>query len=1042
MSLFQRAVLAKHLKLQDKTIVQKAFKKYSKYFHNSTIQQNIRESKEEQYQAKFLDELFVNVLGYTLNPQPNFNLTTELKNEKNSKKADGAILKDGNALAVIELKGTNTKDLEKVRQQAFDYKANQSGCVYVITSNFEKLRFYINNAVEFEEFNLFNLSEKDFELFYLCLENKNLINNIPLKIKEESIRIEEQITKGFYKDYSDFKRLLFRDLVRLNMKNEAFRSELALDDKERGQKNIKQKLFKKSQKLIDRFLFIFFAEDRGLLPPNSTVKILDNWDKLNDLDASVPLYDRFKLYFNYLDTGRKGTAKKAEIFAYNGGLFKPDPIIDSLHISDDLLYEHTRKLSDYDFESEVDVNILGHIFENSLNEIESVNAEIEGNEFDKQTTKRKKDGVFYTPKYITKYIVDNTVGKLCEKKKAELGIVDEEYTPNRNKATKQRLLESLEEYRKWLLQLTICDPACGSGAFLNQALDFLITEHQKLDVLQTTLLGGGFIFPEIENTVLENNIFGVDINEESVEIAKLSLWLRTAQPRRKLNDLSSNIKCGNSIIDNKTVAGDKAFKWEEEFSFIFDKGGFDVVIGNPPYGAFLDKPSKEFLSKNFDTFQGNFEIYFFFIELLTKLLKKNGEAGYITPDTWINIPQAQKLREHVILEFGIWNIVTFDFNVFEDASVNAIIFILKKGEEIKKCKIIHANDKFSDLSVDLLNAKESLIKNWKTSVDKQFQVWQSDLDISIISKVISESEEGINFLDVCQGIVPYSTEHLTKEQIKERIYHSKEKESEEWGEWVQGRAISRYGVNAQNKEFLKYGDWLHRSRKPKFFNGERILIQEITGGNPPRISAAIFDDVLYHDPGIISCLNVSDVSIKFLLAIINSKLISWYNIKTSPKGKRTTFPKVLIGDIRRLPIKRGIRNDVTFIESKVDVISNSNKNYLSVINKFQNYLLSQFSEIVLTKKLLNWHELEFSDFIKELNKAIKSTNKERAKEELELIPVLSKLDEMDWMEVFETKKAEAQALKAEIDKTDMEIDQMVYELYGLTDEEIAIVEAG
>ena len=377
-----------------------------------------------------------------------------------------------------------------------------------------------------------------------------------------------------------------------------------------------------------------------------------------------------------------------------------------------------------------------------------------------------------------------------------------------------------------------------------------------------------------------------------------------------------------------------------------------------------------------------------------------------------------------------WNIVTFDFNVFEDASVNAIIFILKKGEEIKKCKIIHANDKFSDLSVDLLNAKESLIKNWKTSVDKQFQVWQSDLDISIISKVISESEEGINFLDVCQGIVPYSTEHLTKEQIKERIYHSTEKESEEWGEWVQGRAISRYGVNAQNKEFLKYGDWLHRSRKQKFFNGERILIQEITGGNPPRISAAIFDNVLYHDPGIISCLNVSDVSIKFLLAIINSKLISWYNIKTSPKGKRTTFPKVLIGDIRRLPIKRGISNDVTFIESKVDVISNSNKNYLSVINKFQNYLLSQFSEIVLTKKLQNWHELEFGDFIKELNKAIKKAGGAK----------LSKIQEMDWMEVFETKKAEAQTLKTEIDKTDEQIDAMVYELYGLSEEEIKIVE--
>lgn len=1033
MALYQNSVLKKYLKQQDSEAVAKAFKKFSKYFHDPKIQENIRSSKEEEYQGIFLTELFSKILGYTMKPNANFNLVAEYKNEKNSRKADGAILKDNEALGVIELKGTNTKDLEKVRQQAFDYKANQTGCVYVITSNFEKIRFYINNAVDFEEFDLFNLNQERFELLYLCLAQENLLNNIPLKIKEASVQEEEAITKKFYKDYSTFKRELFRDLVKLNMKNDVFRAELNNADADRANKNIKHNLFKKSQKLIDRFLFIFFAEDRGLLPPNSTVQILEQWNRLKDDDAYFPLYHRYKLYFNYLDQGRAGKNGKAEIFAYNGGLFKPDPILDSLIISDELLYKHTNALQAYDFESQVDVNILGHIFENSLNEIESVNAEIEGTDFDKQTTKRKKDGVFYTPKYITKYIVDNTVGKLCNEKKIELGVIEEEYFKSRKGRTKAKLKELMdnsEAYREWLLHITILDPACGSGAFLNQALDFLIKEHQYIDELQTNLLGGGFVFPDIENTVLENNIFGVDLNEESVEIAKLSLWLRTAQPRRKLNDLSSNIKCGNSIIDNKTVAGDKAFKWEEEFSFIFDKGGFDVVIGNPPYGAFLDKPSKEFLSKNFDTFQGNFEIYFFFIELLTKLLKKNGEAGYITPDTWINIPQAQKLREHVLLEFGIWNIVTFDFNVFEDASVNAIIFILKKGEEIKKCKIIHANDKFSDLSVDLLNAKESLIKNWKTSVDKQFQVWQSDLDISIISKVISESEEGINFLDVCQGIVPYSTEHLTKEQIKERIYHSTEKESEEWGEWVQGRAISRYGVNAQNKEFLKYGDWLHRSRKQKFFNGERILIQEITGGNPPRISAAIFDNVLYHDPGIISCLNVSDVSIKFLLAIINSKLISWYNIKTSPKGKRTTFPKVLIGDIRRLPIKRGISNDVTFIESKVDVISNSNKNYLSVINKFQNYLLSQFSEIVLTKKLQNWHELEFGDFIKELNKAIKKAGGAK----------LSKIQEMDWMEVFETKKAEAQTLKTEIDKTDEQIDAMVYELYGLSEEEIKIVE--
>jgi len=416
MSIFQKSVLTNYLKRQDAVAVSKAYKKFTNYFHNPVTQENIREIKEEGFQQKFLMELFVNVFGYIINPDPNYNLTTEHKNETGAKKADGAILKDGFALAVIELKSTKTKDLESIRQQAFDYKANQTGCVYVITSNFEKLRFYINLAVEKEEFDLFTLTEEQFALMYLCLNKESLLNNIPLKIKEESIQKEENITKEFYTDYSLFKRELFRDLVKLNMKNEVFRNELVKEDVDRATKNIKQTLFQKSQKLIDRFLFIFFAEDRELLPVNSTLKILDKWKVLVDNDAPKPVYDIFKQYFNFLDIGRSGTDKKEEIFAYNGGLFKPDAVLDSLIISDELLLKHTKTLSNYDFASQVDVNILGHIFENSLNEIESVNAEIEGVEFDKQKTKRKKDGVFYTPKYITKYIVENTVGKLCVEK--------------------------------------------------------------------------------------------------------------------------------------------------------------------------------------------------------------------------------------------------------------------------------------------------------------------------------------------------------------------------------------------------------------------------------------------------------------------------------------------------------------------------------------------------------------------------------------------------------------------------------------------------
>jgi len=134
MPLFQTSVLKKYLSQQDQTAVEKAYRKYSKYFLNTEIQENIRSSKEEQFQATFLTELFVNVLDYTINPSPKYNLTTEYKNEKNNRKADGAILNNSTTLAVVELKGTNTKDLESIRRQAFDYKVNHKGCRYVITS--------------------------------------------------------------------------------------------------------------------------------------------------------------------------------------------------------------------------------------------------------------------------------------------------------------------------------------------------------------------------------------------------------------------------------------------------------------------------------------------------------------------------------------------------------------------------------------------------------------------------------------------------------------------------------------------------------------------------------------------------------------------------------------------------------------------------------------------------------------------------------------------------------------------------------------------
>jgi type I restriction-modification system DNA methylase subunit len=357
-------------------------------------------------------------------------------------------------------------------------------------------------------------------------------------------------------------------------------------------------------------------------------QLIDEWDSRNKDIYSKPqfLYDRFKLYFHFLNVGRPPTEHKAEIFEYNGGLFKPDEILDAIRMDDNILKTYIIKIATYDFDTDVDVNILGHIFEHSLTEIEEITNELITGE--KQISKRKKDGVFYTPRYITHYIVENTIGKLCVDKRKELNIDETEYFTDQSRleTVTLQLKQKLIDYRNWLLSLTICDPACGSGAFLNAALDFLVTEHCLIDEMYAKILGNQCQnIDNIANVILEYNLFGVDINEESVEIAKLALWLRTAMPHRKLNSLNENIKCGNSLISDPEVADEKAFDWHKEFPQVFEKGGFDVVIGNPPYvpTEYISLQDKEYLEKNYKSAFGRINLYPIFFFFLITLLRNN-----------------------------------------------------------------------------------------------------------------------------------------------------------------------------------------------------------------------------------------------------------------------------------------------------------------------------------------------------------------------------------------------------------------------------------
>ena len=994
-------------------------------------------SKEEEFQGEFLYDIFTTVLRAVnkSDGEKEWNLERETKTKMDGQKADGVLGffdVDGkkDVRAVIELKGAKVSlDVRQKRvgdtrspvEQAFGYAPKYgSSCQWVIVSNYKEIRLYRQNEMnEYQVFFLEDLKDDlEFKKFIYVLSFYSLVGTKNKKAKtmelsEEYQKNQAEIEKKFYNEYKNIRMHIFENMRKNNPQiNEHI-------------------LIEKVQKLLDRFLFICFCEDKGLLPHNSYDKIVQRGEAIDDI------FESFKMLCNWINIGNM----KNGINKFNGGLFKNDDILDSLYV-DNEVFEEMKKISGYDFDSELNENILGHIFEQSVSDIEELKKSVSGEEFDSKKSKRKKDGIFYTPKYITKYIVENSIKNWLDDKKKELGEdelpelteKDFEISYASKKSDKRIYSENLKKhidfwkkYREAVKNIKIVDPACGSGAFLITAFEYLLNYNNYLDDKIFDLTGVKDLFSDTTKEILQNNIFGVDLNKESVEITKLSLWLKTADGNKTLATLEDNIKCGNSLIDDPEIAGEMAFDWEKEFPEIFSNGGFDIVVGNPPYVDIksLNPVEVKYYFKRFLTTENRVNLYSIFIEKGIEILSKNGILSFINPNSMLVNDSYAKLRDLIFSK--ITHIVKLPDNIFEEAKVETIIFEIKNSEnKINVVNVIKYNKSEKIVSID----ENKIIKIYKSDWDtekKHFNIYISKKEKEILNKIENENLKLEDIADFTLGITPYDKYRgHDKDTIKKRLFHSDTKIDSTYKPLITGENIQRYFIDNKIKEYIKYGEWLGAKREERFFNEPRILIRQIISGKPPRIYAGYTEESLYFTQigfGIIS--KNEGINNKYILVILNSLIMNFYHKYMYLDLEKDLFQKILIANCKKLPIKEiSLEAQQPFIE-KADKMLSLNKDLQEKVSSFQRLLTRKFELEKLSTKLQDWYLLEFSEFIKELKK---------------LKIKLSLKEEMEWEEIFIEKKEEVEKVKNEIEITDKEIDRMVYELYGLSEEEIKIIE--
>ncbi|SJZ67863.1 Eco57I restriction-modification methylase domain-containing protein [Selenihalanaerobacter shriftii] len=1046
-------------------------------------------ANEERLQASFLKGIFGIVLGYKdmteAGEEGEYTLQIEPSTEVDATKPDGSLGfyyqdEESKTEAVIELKGPKVSlDKKQKRsgkhygtpvEQAFSYASKYDGCKWVIVSNMIEIRLYsvIRGQGYYEEFRIEELDlEDNFKKFHLLLSRKNLINkqdkSNTLRLSEQTQKKEEDISIKFYNLYKQTRVELFEHL---KVNNPNYDEELLLE---------------KAQKFLDRIIFICFCEDLGLLPAEILHQAIES-GKSSYSFSEVTIWQEIKGIFRAIDKG----SEPHNINAYNGGLFKADEVLDNLIIKNDF-FDVIDKISAYDFDSELDVNILGHVFEQSISDIEEIKADIENDEYNEKESKRKKDGIYYTPEYITKYIVENSVGKCLEDIRKELGEeelpdIEEAATPQVEGKYKKQHLEFYKEYEERLKKIKVLDPACGSGAFLNQAFDFLLKEyqwiHRQIDLIQE---GQRSIFglESLQKEILKNNIYGVDINESSVEITKLSLWLKTANKNKPLTNLDDNIKCGNSLIDDPEVAGDKAFKWKEEFSEIMADGGFDVVIGNPPYVVLSPHELREFqMSK------GNFNTYTAFAELATEIINYNGKISFIIPITWLAGEKYYDFRYELLSKYNILEIIQLPYDRF-NAYVDTLILSFEKADNISpivKTYKFPIHERQNQINID--DFQKINKKFWENNEGKVIFLEKDVINI----KIKYNNTESVNLKEIAT---------VNRGTLPPKEYMIADKNEDSTIRWFDGQ-IYRYLQTENAKKIFVDHTKLKENKPLELFNTDKIFGRQLVSRQFRLMFTYVDSSFAFKKNLYAICLEDENYLNKYLLAILNSKLYSYIQIKTNPSLQRDDFPSFSLNDFRNFKIPKISKEKQQPFIKKADFMIEGNKklaqlrqtNFIDLINKYTSKAGPQLTDIVeeggFYNKIYSGRARKVREMTVNINDTILTIYADKSssgKYELMKFEVKDKykrqyikyylekftekqLEEADNFSGGLVKKVlqvelpdynkyqvvrkvvnewnqlqrEIDELRDKIEETDRKIDEMVYELYGLTEEEIEIVE--